>query len=211
MIGLYFGGREFKTNFGNDFGNIEFDAVIDEEHSWSAQATSNPVEDGAPVSDHVIEQADKLRLKCFVSDTPLTTSQNLTAGDYNQSPAGTRTQPVFELLYTIIKKRVPVTVYTKHATYPEMVLTDVSIPRAAGTGEALEFNLDFQEIRRVKTETVDVPAGISAKKEAKKGGASGPVAKKAEPKKAAGKKQPEVKPKPPAAAKPQSTLSKWFS
>jgi len=211
MIGLYFGGREFKTNFGNDFGNIEFDAVIDEEHSWSAQATSNPVEDGAPVSDHVIEQADKLRLKCFVSDTPLTTSQNLTAGDYNQSPAGTRTQPVFELLYTIIKKRVPVTVYTKHATYPEMVLTDVSIPRAAGTGEALEFNLDFQEIRRVKTETVDVPAGISAKKEAKKGGKSGAMAKKAEPKKAAGKKQPEVKPKPPAAAKPQSTLSKWFS
>lgn len=211
MIGLYFGGREFRTNFGNDFGNIELDAVIDESHDWSAEATTNPVEDGAPVSDHIIEQPDQLKLKCFVTDTPITTSQNLTSGDFNQSPAGTRTQPVFDLLYQLVKKRLPLTVYTKHAIYDNMALTSVSIPRAADSGEALEFSLDFVNIRMVKTETVDVPAGISPKKEAKQGGRTGPVAKKTEPKKAAGKKQAEVKPKPPAASKPQSTLSSWFN
>lgn len=218
MIGLYFGGREFKAHFDNEFGNVEFDAVIDEEHSWTAEATTNPVEDGAPVSDHIIEQPDKVRMKCFVSDTPLTASQNLgTSGDYNQSTAGTRTQPVFDLLYTIIKARVPVTIYTKHSVYSDMALVNVTVPRASGTGEALEFELEFLSIRRVATETVDVPAGISASKDAKQGGASGATAKKAEPKKAAGKKQPETvtkpaKANPPAAGeKSQSTLSKWFS
>ena len=219
MIGLYFGGREFKAHFDNEFGNIEFDAVLDEEHNWTADATSNPVEDGAPISDHIIEQPDKLRMKCFVTDTPLTASQNLgeTTGDYNQSTAGTRTQPVFDLLYTVIKGRVPVTIYTRHSVYGDMALVNVSIPRASGTGEALEFDLEFLSIRRVATETVDVPAGISANKDSKQGGKSGATAKKAEPKKAAGKKQPETVAKPAKAAAPdagekqQSTLFKWMN
>jgi hypothetical protein len=54
----------------------------------------------------------------------------------------------------------------------------------------------------VATQTVDVPDGISAAKDKKAGGANGSTAKKSEPKKDAGKKQPaEVK-------KPSSVLSR---
>ena len=194
MIGLYFGGQWFQTAFGNQYGNIELDAALDENHEWSAEATSNPVEVGAPVTDHVIDQSDKLKIKGFVTDTPLTASQSLTQIS--------RSQDVFDLLYELIKLKEPMTVYTKHRIYNDMILTNVNIPRTAGVGEAIEFSAEFINIRKVATQMVDVPDGISQKKDAKAGGANGSTAKKAEPTKDAGKKQPET------VQKPSSTLSR---
>ena len=201
MIGLYFGGQWFQTAFGNQYGNIELDAVLDENHEWSAEATINPVEEGAPVTDHVIEQADKLKLKGFVTDTPLTVSQSVN-GIVNSGQVGNRTQTVFDLLHELIRLKEPMTVYTKHRIYDDMVLTNVTIPRAAGVGEAIEFSAEFINIRKVATQMVDVPDGINPKKEAKAGGANGSTAKKAEPTKDAGKKQVET------VQKPSSTLSR---
>lgn len=181
MIGLYFGGQWFQTRFGNQFGNIELDLNLDEGHEWKAEATMNPVEEGAPITDHVIEQSDKLSLKGFISDTPLTiTSSNIDLEN--------RTQPVFDLLRELIKAREPVTVYTKYWTYADMVITSISIPRTAGQGEALEFSIDFVNIRKVATQMVDVPEGISRKKDKKGDKATG---KKAEPQKYKGKTETE--------------------
>lgn len=181
MIGLYFGGQWFQTRFGNQFGNIELDLNLDEGHEWKAEATMNPVEEGAPITDHVIEQSDKLSLKGFISDTPLTiTSANIDLEN--------RTQPVFDLLRELIKAREPVTVYTKYWTYADMVITSISIPRTAGQGEALEFSIDFVNIRKVATQMVDVPEGISRKKDKKGDKATG---KKAEPQKQKGKTENE--------------------
>lgn len=201
MIGLFFGGQGFLTAFGNQYGNIELDAALDENHEWSAEATSNPVEEGAPVTDHVIEQSDKLKIRGFVTDSPLNLSQSV-SGLVNSGSVGNRTQAVFDLLYDLIKIREPMTVYTKHRIYDNMVLTNVTIPRSAGVGEAIEFNAEFIHIRKVATQMVDVPDGINPKKDAKAGGANGSTAKKAEPTKDAGKKQPET------VQKPSSTLSR---
>lgn len=198
MIGLYFGGQWFQTAFGNLYGNIELDAVLDENHEWSAEATSNPVEVGAPVTDHVIDQSDKLKIRGFVTDTPLNLSQSV-SGLVNSGNVGNRTQAVFDLLHQLIKLKEPMTVYTKHRIYDDMVMTNVTIPRSAGVGEAIEFSAEFINIRKVATQMVDVPDGINPKKDAK--GDAG-TAKKAEPTKDAGKKQPET------VQKPSSTLSR---
>jgi len=203
MIGLYFGGQWFQTAFGNLYGNIELDAVLDENHEWSAEATSNPVEVGAPVTDHVIDQSDKLKIRGFVTDTPLNLSQSV-SGLVNSGNVGNRTQAVFDLLHQLIKLKEPMTVYTKHRIYDDMVLTNVTIPRSAGVGEAIEFSAEFINIRKVATQMVDVPEGINPKKEAKGGGANGSTAKKSEPTKDAGKKQAET------VQKPSSTLSRVF-
>lgn len=187
MVGLFFGGTQFITTFGNQFGNIELDANLEEAHEWTAQATENPVEEGAPISDHVIEQSDKLRISGFITDAPLVASQSIT-GSIGISDAGSRTQPVFDLLYTLIKKREPIVVYTKHAVYSDMVLTTVNIPRTPGVGEAIEFNAEFIQIRKVATKLVDVPVGISQKADGKAGA---PVQKKAQAPKYKGKTETE--------------------
>ena len=206
MLGLFFGGQKFQSMFGNQYGNIELDAMLDESHEWSAEATSNPVEDGAPVTDHVIEQADKLTIRGVVTDAPLNASSSI-LGFIGGGSADNKTQTVFDLLDTLIKKREVLTVYTKHKTYSDMVLTNVTIPRSAGVGEAIEFRAEFIHIRKVATQTVDVPDGVSAKPEAKAGGAGGAVSKKASATKESGKKQ-ATKANKPAADKVNRSLYK---
>ena len=206
MLGLFFGGQKFQSMFGNQYGNIELDAMLDESHEWSAEATSNPVEDGAPVTDHVIEQADKLTIRGVVTDAPLNASSSI-LGFIGGGSADNKTQTVFDLLDTLIKKREVLTVYTKHKTYSDMVLTNVTIPRSASVGEAIEFRAEFIHIRKVATQTVDVPDGVSAKPEAKAGGAGGAVSKKASATKASGKKQ-ATKANKPAADKVNRSLYK---
>ena len=191
MLGLFFGGQKFQSMFGNQYGNIELDAMLDESHEWSADVTSNPVEDGAPVTDHVIEQADKLSIRGVVTDAPLNASSSI-LGFLGGGSADNKTQTVFDLLDTLIKKREVLTVYTKHKTYSDMVLTNVTIPRSASVGEAIEFRAEFIHIRKVATQTVDVPDGVSAKPEAKAGGAGGAVSKKSSATKASGKKQAQT-------------------
>ena len=191
MLGLFFGGQKFQSMFGNQYGNIELDAMLDESHEWSADVTSNPVEDGAPVTDHVIEQADKLTIRGVVTDAPLNASSSI-LGFIGGGSADNKTQTVFDLLDTLIKKREVLTVYTKHKTYDDMVLTNVTIPRSASVGEAVEFRAEFIHIRKVATQTVDVPDGVSASPDAKAGGATGAVSKKASATKASGKKQAQT-------------------
>ena len=203
MIGLYFGGRQFKTLFGNDYGNIELDANLEETHEWSAEATSNPVEDGAPVTDHVIENSDKLQIRGFVSDSTLDSAFSKAgfariSGIYNGKTVANRTQIVFDTLNKLIKQREAITVYTKHKIYTDMILTAVNIPRSQAVGEAIEFTAEFINIRKVQTQTVDVPNGISKKK------ASSKVGNKSESKKDAGKKQAET------VSKPSSVLNRIF-
>jgi hypothetical protein len=188
MLGLYFGGQWFQTKFGNSLGNIELDAVLDEAHEWQAEATMNPVEEGSPVSDHIIEQPDKLKIRGFVSETPLVASESV-RGAKGTPWAESLTQPLFDLLRDLIKAREPMTVYTKYRIYDNMVLTNLTIPRSAATGEALEFTAEFVHIRKVATQTVDVPPGISAKNDAK---SSPSLSRKTQPQKNAGKKQPET-------------------
>jgi hypothetical protein len=77
-------------------------------------------------------------------------------------------------------------VYTKHAVYTSMVIESVSIPRNAQLGEEIQFTMELVNVRLVSTQLVTLPPGISPKKTAK---ASGAVAKKAEPQKAAGQKE----------------------
>jgi hypothetical protein len=199
MMGIHFGGQWFYNRFGNDFGNIELDLTLDETHEWSAEATSNPVEEGAPVSDHVIEQSDKLKFTGFVSDAPLT----IVSGSVEIE---NRTQPVFDLLRELIKARETVTVYTRYQVYTDMVITSISVPFTVGQGEAIQFGIDFIKIRKVATQIVEVPEGISRKKEKKTSAATG---KKAEPQKDAGKVETDnlAKRYPPKAPVPQSAAS----
>ena len=184
MIGLFFGGQPFRANFGNEFGNIELDANLSETHEWGADVTENPVEEGAPVADHVVERADKLTIRGFVSETPITASANILGLIGSVSDASSRTQQVFDLLRLLIKERQVMTVYTKHQTYEDMVLSRLIIPRTPQTGDAIEFRAEFVHVRFVSAQNVDVPKGISAKGKT----ASKATARKSAPAKDAGKK-----------------------
>lgn len=186
MLGLIFGNAP-TTKFGNSYGNIEIDAVMEEEHNWQSQTTSNPVENGAPVTDHVIQQNDTVRIKGFLSDSPITMLQAVKG----LTTEGSRTQTTFDILRDLQLSKEVVTIYTKHAVYSDMIVTSVKVPRSKDTGNGIEFHCEFQKVVFVEIETVDVPDGVSKKKTAKGDKAT---ANKTESQKDAGKKQAETKP-----------------
>lgn len=196
LVGIFFGHNTPKGIILGEFGNIEFDAVLAENHNWSADATSNPVETGSPITDHVIEQSDKLVLMGFVSDASLTLSSNFTQFNVLKP----KTQVAFDALYEAIKSKQTVSVYTKFKIYQDMIITKVDIPRIYEHGQAIEFGVELINIRKVSTQLVDIPNGIGSKQ------TDSATTKKAAAQKDAGKKAAEVA----TAKKPSSTIGRFF-
>jgi hypothetical protein len=53
-------------------GELVVDAIIRENHQFSAQITEHPVEDGSSIGDHVYNLPITLDLDCIISNTPMT-------------------------------------------------------------------------------------------------------------------------------------------
>lgn len=179
MIGIYYGGANAGTKI-TGIASLDFDATLEEIHEWKNEVTQNPVETGSPVSDHVIEKSDKLRLTGTITNSPL---RGEFAGQYfggdTQSP---RIQTTFEAIRALHKAREAVVVYTKHAVYTNMVIESTTIPRNAQLGEEVNFTIELVNIRLVSTQMVKLPPGIGGKK-------TGAIGKKTEPQKSQGKNE----------------------
>lgn len=209
ILGLLFGDNIAQTKITQPF-SIELDVLLDESNEWTSEVTTNPVEDGAPIADHIRRMPDRLTFTGMVSNTKLSGSFiDLIVGQISSFIDGAggedRIQTTIGLLRKLHESRTPVTIYTKWGVYNDMALMSCSLPRNASIGQSVQFTLSFTEIRIVSTQTVDVPPGISAKKDAKEGGKTGDTAKKTSPQKDAGKVQSKTK--EPAASQNSSILS----
>lgn len=201
-LGILYGGFSPSTFVSGGEITIEFDALLDEQAEFKSDVTQYEVEEGSPVSDHIRNLSDEIRFTGIISNAWLYAE---TSGDTGQSggadgnEVAERLQPVFDKLRKLHTDKQTVSVYTRFATYSDMALRSCVIPRNAGDGGVLNFTLEFVKIRKVDTQSVDVPTGISKKAEAKQGGKDGAIAKKSSPQKNAGQTQA----KPKDATEPQ--------
>lgn len=116
------------------------DVAVRLEPTLDVEVTSWPVEVGANITDHARVKPRMLMLEGVVSDTPI--------GDIVASRS-TTTKPSSEAhdrLHAIALAREPVTVTTERRSYPNMLLTKISEPEAADTGDALVFSVTFTEL-----------------------------------------------------------------
>jgi len=178
MYGILFDVGQSNTTFEAALASIDLDVTIDEGHEWGNDITSSPVESGAPITDHIQPLNDKLSITGMVSNASLSDAV-LQAMDVDTD----RVQTTFDALRQIKEDRTLVTVYTRYQVYTDMAIGRITIPRSNQVGEAIQFSVEFQKVRIVDTQTVDVPDGISRKLDKKAGGA---VAKQSQPQKKAG-------------------------
>lgn len=202
MLGLFFGGKRFKSHFGSSYGNIELDATLTEAHNWSAEVTSYPVEEGSPVTDHVIEQSDRISINGLVTDAPINFLPSFATFNSNTS----KCQTTFDLLHKLLKLKLEMTVYTKYKVYTDMVMNDVFIPRTAENGESIEFVANFIKIRKVSTQLVKVPEGIAPDIKDIQGGTSENTVKAKDP--LTGKTTTDDAPSVSKKASPQQVTGK---
>lgn len=168
--------------------SVDLDVMIDESHEWLNDVVTSPVEVDSPISDHIQPQPDKLTITGMISDSPISDSVISQLSTIGDSSFGTRTQTTFDLLRELMAARQLVTVYTRYRIYNDMALASINIPRSAGMGEAIQFTAQFTHVRLVEVQTVNVPAGISRKKDGKVGGRNSSVAHKTEEQVNGGKK-----------------------
>lgn len=143
-------------------GNLEFDSIDSETHDWQRDVTQNPVENGSPVADHIIEKPRNLTVTGMISNSPISGSSiftSLISGSNTEDAVAN----AFSTLDALYKSRSLVTIYTRYATYENMVLTSINIPRTPDVGDAIVFTIQATQIRIVSTQTTSLPVGVGVK------------------------------------------------
>ena len=145
---------------------INVDAMIQEKHSFQAQVTEYPVEDGTDISDHVVIKPVQLSVEGIVSNSPiylgidfLITNRVMTAHD---TFAAAQRVAAFMSIVTGIH------------VYKNMIIEDYTVVREAKNGQALEFTMSLKQVSVMQTQTVEINASAPPIAQKKlDGGASG--------------------------------------
>lgn len=130
---------------------IEFDALIDESRTLSADAPEYPVETGFTVSDSIILKPETLDMTLYLTDSPVTWKRRFGGG-----PG--RVQSVIKRLEDAYFGKEPVTVVTTDKTYTNMAIVSISISKTLESGYAREIPISLKEIRVTKSSTTTIPA-----------------------------------------------------
>ncbi len=136
-------------------GQIEFDVLVSHETTLASEVTENPVEDGFPVSDHIICRPVRLSIIASVSNTPVTWYERL-----GNDPA--RKDDARSALLEIYKSRQPVTVILHDNIYENMVMNDCKIGGDKEDGRILKVPMEFTQVRKVEVKTAEIPEEYAA-------------------------------------------------
>jgi hypothetical protein len=122
--------------------------LISEDHGWNVRASTHPVQQDSPFTDHTELQIEKGSVLGYI------TNFGLKRGELVSNVA----QDTFDILEEYKLKVVPVTIVTSLKMYESVIITSCKVKRDGKTGEAQGFNLAFQEFRIVQLKEVGIEA-----------------------------------------------------
>lgn len=142
-----------SDSYIQNYQAIVFDAVPSIGIKRQADITSYPVESGAEVSDHVQIKNNTFKLSGIITETPVRLEKDLL---YSAGVNGTRISQAIEYLDQIFDSRQTITLVTEHKVYENVILSGISYDYKSEF--AMQFDLEFEQIRLVSTATVNVIA-----------------------------------------------------
>lgn len=140
-------GVTFSTGIATTIGALQIDALLEETTQLAAKATEYAVEDGAPISDHVVLVPERLKVSGWITPSDV----QLMSADGRPKLAEAKAT-----LRKIVSDRAEITVTTGMDTYSGMIMESCNINR---TNESERFNVDmeFVKIRKAVLRKVDIP------------------------------------------------------
>ena len=140
---------------------IALDAVVEESHSLTARVTSNPIELGADVNDHVILEPTKIVIRGAVTDSPLGFAALSTIVDNINGLFGsstsenlTRSQQAFQLIIDLWEEREPIEVQTGLKKYSDMIITNINSSQDKDTSKIAIMDITLQNVVVVESQVV---------------------------------------------------------
>jgi len=162
-VSILFGRKQ-----GGRIGKVDLDVVVSEEHTYSNQVTSFPVEDGSDITDHVRQEPEMISLSGIVTGSPVEFFGGVRkASDFFKRGKGAGNDQLKEAFEGFLKDmgyNYPeqaggglkarntaslVDISLGLRNYTNMIITNFSVPRDKGTGEALRFSLTAKRVRLV--------------------------------------------------------------
>ena len=149
---LYFKpDREYLIN------DLSLDLILTEEEKLSGRATSNPVEEGADISDSIELDPLVLTMTGFITNTPVKDIEGSSSNRYQDS---------VHALKEIRKTKLPVTIVATEEVYENMAIEELTIPRNVSLGESVELSLAFRQINIIKSQTAVISVSVVDDKQA---------------------------------------------
>ena len=130
---------------------LEFDALIGEDKTLSADVPSYSVESGYEVSDNISIKPKEITLTLYVTNTPVTWRQR--HGAY----PGRVTEVVYEL-ERIFWSRELVTVTTATDIYSNMAITQLKVPKDTTNYSSREIQVSLKEVNTVSSALTSIPS-----------------------------------------------------
>jgi hypothetical protein len=157
LIGRKYSPPQFAAA-GSSLLLLELDAAITEEHSYTNNVSTHPIEDGSDIADHIRLSPEQITIEGFVTNSPIKNLIQLRS-DPNQG-AGDIVQNTYGVLLSIAgrsgKAPALIDIFTTMKIFTDMVMTKLTIPRDAALGEALKFTAEFINLQKVTLEQATI-------------------------------------------------------
>ncbi len=115
------------------------DVATSQVHTFGFDTTSNPVENGSIITDHVRRLPETLEIDGLIVDTPL---------GFPPTPIQlSRATKNFTKLLGFAKQRQPVLVATSLQIYESMLITRIVASRGVDSGSSIPVSISFREIK----------------------------------------------------------------
>lgn len=140
-------GVTFQTGSPTTIGALAIDALLSETSELSSKATEYAVEDGSPISDHVVLAPERLKISGWITPSDV---QLMTADGRPKMAEAKAT------LRKIIADRAEITVTTGMDAYAGMIMETCNIGRN-NEGERFTVDMEFVKIRKAVLRKADIP------------------------------------------------------
>jgi len=140
--------------FKRKIGAIKIDGVINESTQRKMRITTNPIENGATISDHIIEEPLRYVMKGTITDTPLGAAAftelagsviDAATGIFGKSESSgtTRSNQAYQELVKLMKARESITVETKLEKYEDLLFESITINTNVSNSNGISFTASF--------------------------------------------------------------------
>lgn len=157
----------FYRKDGWSVGAVELDLILDEHHSKDAEVTENPLQDGRAISDGIYLKLREGNLTGLVSNHSL---KHATPPDVQNAEALLKQSENFELenrarqawedLKAVQDRKELVTIVTALEVYDNVAITHIETERNGDSGDALEIEITFKQVKKVQLREDKVTAQV---------------------------------------------------
>lgn len=138
-------------------GDLILDATLSEGHDMSSKVTEFPVESGASMNDHIINNPRQLSVEGIITNSPT----QILGGRLDRQARGTtqdgkffgrainRAQLAFMELERMHEAKQVVTITGHYKTYKDMAMASAPVKRVVTDGDAIQFTATFIQIQKV--------------------------------------------------------------